>query len=184
MRARRIGYASLISLLFLFPEALQGQDATANPYTAELKVQYKDVRRDLIESAEEMPAQKYDFRPTPEVRSFGQLVGHVTDDQYAICALARGERNPRNSNESAERAGGSKSELVEALRKAFEYCDTIYETLTDASAAQRVRSYDGTMQPRMQLLTINTNHANVHYGNVIVYLRMNGLVPPSTSRRK
>jgi uncharacterized damage-inducible protein DinB len=183
MRSHRIGSA-VVSFFILAQFAAHGQDASTNPYTAELKVQYRDVRRDLIESAETMPANKYDFRPTPDVRSFGQLVGHLIDDEYAICALAREERTSRDPSESAERAGGSKDQLVQGLRKAFEYCDAVYEPLTDVTAAQRVRSYDGTMQPRIQLLMINTHHANVHYGNVIVYLRMNGIVPPSTARTK
>ena len=183
MRSYRVGYA-LLSFFIMVTFAAHGQNSSANPYTAELQVQYRDVKRDLIDSAEEMPAEKYDFRPVEGVRTFGQIVEHLIDDQYAVCALIREERTPRNPNDSAERAGGTKDKLVQGLRKAFEYCDSIYDPLTDVTAAQRVRSYDGTMQPRIQLLMINTNHANLHYGNVIVYLRMNGLVPPSSKRNR
>lgn len=183
MRSHRIG-SLLVTVVTLVQFTAQGQNASTNPYTAELQAQYRDVKRDLIASAEEMPADKYDFRPVAGIRSFGQIVGHLIDDQYAICGLAREERVPRDPSESAERTGGSKDKLVQGLRKAFEYCDGVYDPLTDVTAAQRVRSYDGTMQPRIQLLMINTNHANLHYGNVIVYLRMNGVVPPSTTRTK
>jgi uncharacterized damage-inducible protein DinB len=183
MRSSRIVNV-LLSLFLIVKFAAHGQNSSSNPYTAELQVQYRYVKSDLIDSAEEMPADKYDFRPVAGVRTFGQIVGHLIDDQYAICALARGEKVPRDPNESAERAGGTKDQLVQGLRRAFEYCDAIYDPLTDVTAAERIRSYDGTMQPRIQLLMINTNHANLHYGNVIVYLRMNGIVPPSSKRNR
>jgi len=179
-------YLPLLALLLFYgaPSSIGQQSDRTNPYTSELKVQYTDIRRDIIESAEKMPEEKYNFRPASEVRSFGQLVEHLVDDQYALCALARGEKNPHKPEQGVGRSAYSKVQLVQALRKAFEYCDAVYEPLTDATASQRIQSYDGTMQPRIQLLMINTHHAYLHYGNMIIYLRMNGLVPPSTARAR
>jgi uncharacterized damage-inducible protein DinB len=185
MRIRLCICALLISTCSLWCLGMYAQKAGAvNPYTTELKVQYDDVRRNIIESAEKMPEDNYDFRPTQSVRTFRQLIGHLIDDQYAICALARGEPNPQGPAQKMERNGGSKAALVAGLRNSFEYCDALYGRLTDAIAAERVQSYDGTMQPRIQLLMIHTNHTNLHYGNMIVYLRVNGLVPPSTAQNK
>jgi uncharacterized damage-inducible protein DinB len=152
--------------------AAHGQD---NPLSTEAKSDYRIVKDFVIRAAEKMPEANYGFKPTPEVRSFGQLIGHIADDQYAYCSAVRGE----NKSMNFEDAPPPKAEMVAALKSAFAYCDSAYESLVDASTTERVR-FRGRNVPRLTVFTLHAGHAWEHYGNVVVYMRLKGLVPPSS----
>jgi uncharacterized damage-inducible protein DinB len=122
-----------------------------------------------------MPEVEYGFRPSPDVRSFGQQVAHVADDQYNLCAPAKGETR-QAAYTGIEKTLSAKTELVAALKAAFRYCDGAYDALTDASGVQMVPSG----RTRFAMLNWNLWHTWEHYGNVVVYLRLKGLVPPSS----
>ena len=138
------------------------------------------VRDYFIRSAELMPEGSYGFKPVPGVRSFGQQVAHVADDQYNLCSAVKGETRTGAYSE-LEHTLTAKADLVAALKKAFVYCDGAYDALTDASAAEIVK-FGKTDRPKLSMLTWNTWHTWEHYGNVVVYLRLKGLVPPSSPR--
>jgi len=159
--------------------ALSGQN---NPLTASAKADYINVRNNVIRSAEKMPEADYGFKPTPEVRSFGEQIAHIADDQYNICASARGETRQASYTE-IESTLTKKADLVPALKKAFAYCDAAFETMTDASGAEMAKSGRFRM-PRLAVLTFNSSHTWLHYGNIIVYLRLKGLTPPSSEGNK
>jgi uncharacterized damage-inducible protein DinB len=150
------------------------------------KGMHATIRRDLAEAAASMPAEDYGFKPTPDVRSFGQLVGHVAVANFFFCAQARGEKPPSATN--YESVAG-KDALVKALNESLAYCDTAYGETTDANFAQSVKAAgpgrgaerDTT---RGAVLIFNTAHNNEHYGNIIVYMRLKGRVPPSTARAR
>ena len=125
-----------------------------------------------------MPEENYGFRPSPDVRTFGQQVAHVADDQYNLCAPAKGETR-KAAYTAIEHSLSKKAELVAALKEAFAYCDAAYDAMTDASAAEPVQT-GKMMRSRFSMLNWNLWHTWEHYGNVVVYLRMKGLVPPST----
>jgi uncharacterized damage-inducible protein DinB len=149
---------------------------------ASLNNMHMTIRRDLIESAEAMPAADFSFKPTPQVRSFGEILGHVTFANFYFCAMAKGEPSPSTFN---ERTVTDKPGLVKALGDALNYCDGVYKETTDANANQPVK-FSGPggsgQSTRALVLMFNTTHNNEHYGNVIVYLRLKGIVPPSTAR--
>lgn len=141
------------------------------------------IRRDLIEAAEAMPAADFAFKPTPQVRSFAELLGHLTFANFYFCSMAKGEPSPSTVN--YERTVTDKAGLVKALGDALNYCDAVYKETTDANANQQVKisGPGGSGQStRALVLMFNTTHNNEHYGNVIVYLRLKGIVPPSTAR--
>jgi uncharacterized damage-inducible protein DinB len=141
------------------------------------------IRRDLLESAEAMPAADFAFKPTPQVRSFAELVGHVASANNYFCSMAKGEPPPSTVN--FERTTTDKAELVKALSSSLSYCDAAYKETTDANANQSVKiaGPGGAGQStRAQVLMFNTTHNNEHYGNIIVYLRLKNIVPPSTAR--
>jgi uncharacterized damage-inducible protein DinB len=141
------------------------------------------IRRDLLESAEAMPAADFAFKPTPQVRSFAELVGHVASANNYFCSMAKGEPPPSTAN--FERTMTDKAELVKALGSSLSYCDAAYKETTDANANQPVKiaGPGGAGQStRAQVLMFNTTHNNEHYGNIIVYLRLKNIVPPSTAR--
>lgn len=152
--------------------ALRAQD---NPLSAETKAYYNVVKTNILKSAQKMPEANYSFRPTPEVRSFGQLIAHVADSQYEFCGPVRSEHKMSN----IEKTVTGKAELIAALQTAFSYCDEAYNSMTDAHAADKIKFFGGD---RTKLITLNFNtmHSDEHYGNIVTYLRMKGLVPPSS----
>jgi uncharacterized damage-inducible protein DinB len=161
-----------------------GVGAALTPSTAtSTNNMHMTIRRDLLESAEAMPAADYAFKPTPQIRSFAELVGHVASANNYFCSMAKGEAPPSTVN--FERTVTDKAALVKALGSALSYCDAVYKETTDANANQPVKlaGPGGTGQStRALVLMFNTTHNNEHYGNVILYLRLKGIVPPSTAR--
>jgi uncharacterized damage-inducible protein DinB len=161
-----------------------GVGAALTPSTAtSINNMHMTIRRDLLESAEAMPAADYAFKPTPQIRSFAELVGHVASANNYFCSMAKGEPPPSTVN--FERTVTDKAALVKALGSALSYCDAVYKETTDANANQPVKlaGPGGTGQStRALVLMFNTTHNNEHYGNVILYLRLKGIVPPSTAR--
>lgn len=149
----------------------------ADPVSNSIRSQYGPVKANLVAAAEQMPEDHYGFRPTAEVRSFGELVGHIAFAQFNICAALRGETNPRPGN--LEVTLTTKAELVEAITAAFALCDTAYEDATDASLGDAVQFF-GSESVRHFPLTYALVHANEHYGNIVTYMRIKGLVPPSS----
>ena len=141
------------------------------------------IRRNLIEAAEAMPAAEYAFKPTPQIRSFAELLGHVAMANYFFCSMAKGEASPSKVN--IERTISDKDGMTKALGDSLNYCDAVYKETTDANANQMVKIAGpggATQSTRAQVLMFNTTHNNEHYGNVILYLRLKNIVPPSTAR--
>jgi uncharacterized damage-inducible protein DinB len=152
----------------------RGQD---NPLSAEAKSDYETVKGYVIRAAEKVPEAGYAFKPTTEVRSFGQLIGHIADDQYRYCSAVKGE----NKSTSFEQAPPPKAEMVAGLKAAFAYCDGAYEGLVDASATDKVM-FRGRSVPKLTVFTLHAGHAWEHYGNAVVYMRLQGIVPPSSEK--
>jgi len=151
----------------------QGGDHMA----AMLKPHYEMTKGFLIRSAEMLPQEHYSFKPTPDVRSFGEIVGHVANANYMFCAMGSGEANPSRANFEQTTA---KPALVQALKDSFAFCDRAYQT-SDAKLMEKVDVF-GQQQDRLYALIMNVGHENEHYGNLVTYLRMKGLVPPSSQR--
>jgi len=166
-----------LALLWTLTAGAAPAAAQANPLSIEMRSDYHSVRDYFIRAAEEMPDSEYGFKPSPAVRSFGQQVAHVADDQYNLCAPARGETR-KAAYRAIETSLSAKSDLVPALKAAFAYCDSAYDALTDASGATPAAGAQG--KTRFGMLNWNLWHTWEHYGNVVVYLRIKGLVPPSS----
>jgi uncharacterized damage-inducible protein DinB len=146
------------------------------------KSMHATIRRDLLEAAEKMPPDLYSFKPTPEVRTFAQLIGHVIAANNFFCSQAAAE--PPRAAQNFEQVS-DKAALVKALADALAYCDGVYNATTDATFSQPLKMGGrgpATQTTRGAVLIFNTTHNNEHYGNVIVYLRLKGQVPPSTAR--
>ncbi len=150
--------------------------AQANPLSAFNKRAYGQVKDWLLRSAEKMPEENYSFKPAETVRSFGQMVGHVADAQYLFCSAVLGEKNPALKIEQTKT---SKADLINALKEAVTYCDKAYNGLNDESAAQLVKFFGGDT-PKLSVLSVNIAHASEHYGNLVTYMRLKNVVPPSS----
>jgi uncharacterized damage-inducible protein DinB len=169
--------------MMIFPLGVLAQQASqtpatspANPITASEKGLYSYVSGAVIGAAEKMPEQNYSFKPTPDVRSFGQLVGHVADANYMFCSQASGEANPAKN---IEKTKTSKGELVAALKDAVAYCNTAFGSMTDAKGSQMVKLFNFDLA-KLSLFSLNTAHTDEHYGNMVTYMRMKGIVPPTS----
>ena len=159
-----------------------GESASASTASV-VKSMHAIIRRNLVEAAESMPAEDYAFKPTAEIRSFGQLIGHVINANYFFCAQAGSEQSP--ATENFERTTTDKAALVKGLRDSLTYCDNVYAATTDSNFNQQVKVAGpggGSEAGRGSVLLFNTTHNNEHYGNIVVYLRLKGRVPPSTAR--
>jgi uncharacterized damage-inducible protein DinB len=173
---------TILIVLAAVPVALHTQEppaALSNPISASEKGFYTVVSGEVIAAAEKMPEQNYSFKPTPEVRSFGQLVGHVADAQYFFCSTATGETNPMKD---IEKTKTSKADLVAALKDAAAFCNKAYAGMTDAQGSQTVKFMNYDMA-KLTLLSVNTAHTDEHYGNMVTYLRIKGIIPPSSEKR-
>jgi uncharacterized damage-inducible protein DinB len=177
----KIWQLAVLASLVAAPAAAQGQ-ASGDPLTAALKAQFDGVSRNVKEAAEKMPEDKFTYQATKEVRTFGGFVGHVANAQFATCARAKGEANPNKEN--FEKVSG-KAALVKAITASNEYCASVYAGANDSWMLETVAQGQGAnarQVPRAAVLAQNTSHANEHYGNLVTYMRINGLVPPSTER--
>jgi uncharacterized damage-inducible protein DinB len=164
-------HAGAVLLFLALPAAASAQAVAAlNPL-------YQDIKRNLIESAEQMPEADYSFKPTPEVRSFGQIIGHVANSSYAICATAKGEKSP--NTEDFEKTT-SKAALVAAIKAGLAYCDDAF-TWADAKFTGSAELF-GMNLTRMGWLMLEVTHDNEHYGNLVTYFRLKGMIPPSSKR--
>ena len=157
-------------------------EALSTSMASVAKAMQATIRRNLAEAAEAMPADEFAFKPTPQVRSFAELVGHVAMGNYFFCSQAAGEKMPAATN--LEKVT-DKATLVKGLQDALAYCDAVYGATSDATFAAVVRAAGpggGTETTRGAVLVFNTTHNNEHYGNIVVYMRLKGHVPPSTAR--
>lgn len=166
---------SLLICLLATAAVASAQD---NPLSTWNKLAYGRVKDILLRSAEKMPEENYGFKPTDAVRSFGQVVGHVADAQYLFCSIVLGEKNPAPKIEQTKT---SKTDLIAAVKDAFTYCDKAYDSMTDASATQMVKLFGGDT-PKLSVLTVNNMHNLEHYGNLVTYMRLKNIVPPSSEQ--
>ena len=150
-----------------------------NPLSTELKQQWTATKDQLAKSADRMADADYGFKPTPtNTRTFAQIIGHIADVHLAICSAAKGEQKRGD----AEMTKTTKADLVAALKASFDYCDSAYDSLTDASATEQIRMFGG-MRSRLNALYFNIIHDNEMYGQVVAYYRAKGMVPPTTADR-
>lgn len=169
----------VLPLALLSPAVLSGQtDAGpgADPVSASLMAQFDLVRNATVAAAESMPESLYDFRATDEVRTFGQLVGHIANAQYTICSGLLDEPSPASGNLEELTA---KSDLVDAITASWDYCRQAYEVATDDAMGDQVDFFGGRTV-RHYPMSFALIHAYEHYGNMVTYMRLNGRVPPTS----
>jgi uncharacterized damage-inducible protein DinB len=153
-----------------------GLDAQ-NPLASDSKFWYTAIKGFVIAAAEKMPEANYSFKPAPTVRAFGQIVGHIADDEYYFCSTVKGEQK----SSEIEKTVTSKADLVAQLKQAFAYCDEVYSGFQDSEAAEKVKTFFGE-RTKISMLDFNTAHMYEHYGNIVTYMRIKGLVPPSSEK--
>jgi len=154
----------------------------ANPISQAIKQAWDDAKGNLRESAEQMPEADYAFKPVESVRTFGQILAHVAGANYVFCSAAKGEKSPFTEG-NFEKTATTKAAIVKALNDSIAYCDAAFTGLTDQKAAETIDGAFGMgAVPRATALMGNTGHLQEHYGNLVTYFRIKGMVPPSSKR--
>jgi uncharacterized damage-inducible protein DinB len=173
-----MGMKFTITLLFA-ATLLPGQAPDLKSATGYLRAVQGQLKNNVVKSAEKMPEENYSFRPTEDVRTFAQLLGHVANAEYNFCAAVLGEKNPNTTNIEKEKS--SKADLVAALNGAFGYCEKAYAYLTDDKIGEMAKMGNNERN-KFGILAFNNAHTNEHYGNLVTYMRIKGLVPPSSEK--
>lgn len=168
--------APMVTLLLALASPLSAQGAGGNTAVTTAKEIWSMYANWVAQSAEDMPEAKYAYRPTPEVRTFGELVAHVAGAQTMFCATALGESAP--AEDAIEKTKTSKADLVAAIKASIASCARAFAQ-SDASARGEVTLF-GARHSRLWVLQLNGAHTSEHYGNIVTYLRSNGIVPPSS----
>lgn len=150
---------------------------------AGLQNAYNALKANLTQSAEIVPESGYGLKPSSmdEVRTYGQVIGHVADAQFGQCSGALGVPNPNQGN-SLEEAGTSRAEIIKGLAESFALCDKAFAALTDQNATELVAGRGGQQARAVGLLGVIA-HGNEMYGIATVYQRAQNIVPPSTASR-
>jgi uncharacterized damage-inducible protein DinB len=148
------------------------------PHVAILKTQAETIRSLVLRTAEKVPENLYEFKPTADVRSLGAVLGHIADGNNLLCGMANGDKTaPSSVNEKKT----TRADLVAALKASFAACDKVFASTADANAATPV-DFFGQKQTRLGMLAFNNSHMWEHYGNLVTYMRLKNIVPPSSER--
>ena len=158
----------------------QTQDTPSNPLVAASKDIYAISKNDILGSVNKIPDEMWSFQPTKEVRTVAQLFAHIADAQYEFCGVAT---EGKSVSKDIEKTLKTKAEIVPALKEAFAYCDAAYAGMTDAGAAE-LAGLMGRKITKLGAMDFNTAHTMEHYGNLVTYMRINGIVPPSSETRQ
>jgi len=176
----RKAFVFVLAVSFAVPVA--AQQPSANPISDGIRSQWNGAKRNILQSAELMPDANWDYRPVDGVRSFSELLAHVAGASYAICAASKNEKTPYAEDHFEKNAKG-RAAIVQATKDAVAYCDAAFAALTDANAGELIPNPFGDAKiPRTAALVLQIGHDNEHYGNMVTYFRMNGIVPPSSRR--
>lgn len=144
---------------------------------APVKRFYANTKQNLLGAAEKMPAEHFSFKPTNDVRSYAEIFGHILNTNYMACSGLRGETDPNKAD--LEKVLKTKEDVVKAVKASFEYCDSALSNLTAASLGESFK-YQNREIPKTSPLLLLIAHSQEHYGNLVTYLRLKGLVPPSS----
>ena len=172
--------AVLVACLAAVPAFAQAPAAaSSSPITASITGQLGLIKGNLLKSAEQVPESLYGFKATAEVRSFGQLFAHVADANHMICSIIAGDKAP---TVSIEKTKTTKADISKALAESFAYCEKVAGSLTDSTGGATVDLF-GMKMAKTAALAFNVAHDFEHYGNVVTYMRLNKMVPPSSQGR-
>lgn len=176
MKIKQIWQLVLIAGAMAAPTA--AQQAPIDPLSAALKRQWDGIALNLRESAQVVPADRYSFRPSPDVKTFAGEMGHAANTHYFFCARIKGEPDPNKNDYEKET---NKDVLVKAVIASNDYCSATINGATDKWLMEMV-GQGPQAQPRAAVLAAHIAHSNETYGTVVPYMRMSGIVPPSTAR--
>jgi len=176
-------FAFSVSVLLVVAHAQQPQ---SNPLSGGARLNYQIIKGFVTAAAEKMPESNYGFQPTPEIRKFSELVAHLADANYRVCSIVSGQE-PMDAGIERSNKNLLKADLTKALSESFAYCDKLYAGMNDTVAAEIIRFDAGgeglrvpLQMPKLTALAFHVQHAFEHYGNIVTYMRLKNVVPPSS----
>jgi DinB superfamily len=177
---------ALVSAAFAAAQAPSAAPTTAAPPTpvklsapADVQRAYNGLKGNILKAADKMPADSYSFRPTPEIRTFARVVNHVIEAQLRSCGVLNGtapDALPKVPPETADKAA-----IVAALQASFAECDKAYAALADDNLLQML-TIGPITRTRIGFAWGNVSHDNEQYATLALYMRLKGLVPPSSEK--
>jgi hypothetical protein len=169
----------LVIVCMALPLVVSAQDTAANPLTATVTKILNDNAKNLIAAAEEMPADKYDFTPSPDIRTFGAVVAHVAQVNNMVCGMLSKPAALPDKLEDKD----PKDKLVNGLKASMDACSAAFSKLTDANLTEMIPAFGGRQMSRLAVALVVTNDLIDHYAGMAIYLRMNKLLPPTAQKK-
>lgn len=165
-------------LTLMLTAAAPMEQSAQNATIGSTRAMFDLVKGYLTKAAAQVPEEHYAFKPTPDVRSMGEVFAHVADSNFMICGMVSGQK-PLMSDIAKTKK--TKAELSEALVASFKFCDGAFDGMTDARANEVIKFFIPGTHTRLGVLAFNAAHDFEHYGNIVTYMRLKGMVPPSSS---
>lgn len=186
MRMNRL-YVATVAAVALLPRAAPAQQATAattsaspsSPVAAAFRESASQMAKNLVAAADEMPAGKYGYKPTPAQMSFGDIVAHLSQGNDYLCGSIAGSKAPTRTKVAT---GEGKAALVARLRETFQFCDQALAGLDDSKLGEQLPFFGGRTMTRAAVMTVATGDWADHYSQSAIYLRLNGLLPPTAKK--
>ena len=175
-QSRTICAAVMLAAIIATPLQGQAPAKQPDPMVATIQMGAAHIRAMFTTAAEQMSEADYAFRPTAEVRTFGQLLAHVAETNYYFCSAATGEKAPVTGIDTAK---ATKADVQKALAESLDYCDRAFASMNDETNAKALRKFRDRPMPALPLLNFRNYHSLLHWGNAITYMRLRGKVPPA-----
>jgi uncharacterized damage-inducible protein DinB len=155
---------------------MTAQTASQGTLVATSQAVFAIAKNDVLRSVDKLPENLWSYKPSPDVRTVGQMFAHIADGQYEFCGPVAEGKAP---DMGIEKKATAKADIVAALKLAFAYCDGAYKNLNDGNVGQ-LTTFFGRQMTVLGLMDFNIAHTMEHYGNLVTYMRMKGIVPPSS----
>ena len=165
----------LIAILMLLPGFVVFAQETKNPVTSVINQILPRQQKNLVAAVEAMPADKFTYQPTPQQMTFAALVMHIIESNNYLCSKASDTRPPKSELKENE----GKDKLVIALKASFDFCTQALAKVDDSKLGDTVELYGGKQGPRAFTVIALTNDWADHYAAAAMYLRLNGVLPPT-----
>jgi DinB superfamily len=161
-------------------KAQEASGSVANPVTSTVKAQLTRYAKNMVAAADLMPAEKFGFKPTPEMNTFGHLTMHIAQSNNFLCSKISGTAAPDVKLTDTD----AKDKLVAALKASFEYCTTSLANVDDSKLGEPMTLFGNRPASRAAALIALSDDWYDHYGTQAVYLRLNGILPPTAQPAK
>jgi uncharacterized damage-inducible protein DinB len=184
---RTVTLAAAFGALAVSP--LFAQPAGGKPFTDGVQRQFQQIQGLIMKSAEKVGEDLYSFKPTPDVRSLGGVIGHVADGNRLLCTAASGqgvdfERIMKGDFSAVQvhEKKTSKAEIIAALNETKAFCESVFAKIDDSTGLEPVPWFGGQKMAKLMILTQANSHTWEHYGNLVTYMRLKNIIPPTSER--